>query len=162
MLKFSLSHVSHSGPIACDLGIALVFPAGYIIAHCIKGQSEAKQQSSEVFINSLLDTDCYQRIEAGRTAKERTKILHNIVGTCGMVLYLLPYYILYIHSTFFPIDAKNKSHHHDTLGILGLNLMHLTYDTNYISDLAGVDEIRLLFASLREEGVDKAQQDCLL
>jgi hypothetical protein len=127
-----------------------------MIAHGMKGQSEANQ-SIEVFINSLLDTYCSRMVEAGRTVKEMANILRNIVGTCGMVLYL-PYYILCAHDTFFPVDAENKSRHHDALGIIGLNLMRLAYDTDYIPNSAGADEIRRLFDSLLGEEVDKSQQ----
>ena len=126
-----------------------------MIAHGMKGQSEANQ-SIEVFVNSLLDTYCSRMVEAGKTAKEMANVLRNIVGTCGMFLYL-PYYMLYVHDTF-PVDAENKSRHHDALGILGLKLMRIAYDTDYIPDSTGADEIRGLFDSLRGEEVDKAQK----
>jgi len=38
---------------------------------------------------------------------------------CGHVL-CMPYYILHHHETF-PVDAENKSLHHDALGIHGFS-----------------------------------------
>ena len=122
-----------------------------MIAHGMKGLWE---ESIEVFINSLLDTYCSRMVEAGKTTVEMANILRNVVGTCGHILYM-PYYVLHVHDTF-PVDAENKSRHHDALGILGLKLMCLAYDPDYNS--AGAVDIRRLFDSLRKEEVEKALQ----
>jgi len=142
-----------AGPIGRDIGLALTFPIGCMIAHGMKGQWE---ESIEVYINSLIDKYCSRMVDAGKTTKEMANILRNIVGNCGWFMYL-PFYILNVHDTF-PVDAEYKSRHHDALGILGLKMMRLAYDTDYIPDSSGAVEIRGLFDSLRKEEVDNAQQ----
>ena len=115
------SHVLSSGPIGHDIGLALSFPIGCMIAHGMKGQWEA-DQSIEVYINSLLDTYRSRMVEAGKTTEDMAKILRSIVGTCGMFMY---FYIMGVHDTF-PVDAKNKSRHHHALGVLGLKFVQLS------------------------------------
>jgi hypothetical protein len=95
-------------------------------------------------------------VEAGKTTKEMAKIMRNIVGTCGMFLYL-PYYILHVpHHA--PVDAQDKERHYDSIGILGLKLMRLGFDTNYVPGSTGEAEIRAQFDSLRGAEVNAAQQ----
>jgi hypothetical protein len=118
----------------------------------MKGQWE---ESIEVYINSLIDTYCYRMVEAGKTTEEMANILRNIVGTCGMFMYLV-YYILRIQDTA-PVDAENKSRHHDAQGILGLKFMCLAFGTDYVSDSATAAEIRAQFDSFLKEEVDNAQ-----
>jgi len=143
-----------AGPIGRDIGLALPFPIGCMIAHGLKGQWE---ESIEVYINSLIDTYCSRMVEAGKTTDEIANILRNMVGICGWFMYL-PFYILNIQDTAFPVDAEYKSRHHDALGILGLKFMRLGFDTDYMPDTAGAVEIRALFNSLLKEEVDNAQQ----
>ena len=126
-----------------------------MIAHGMKGQWEANR-SIEVYINSLLDTYCSRMVEAGKTTEDMAKILRNIVGTCGMFMYLA-FYILGVHDTF-PVDAENKSRHRHALGVLGLKFMRLSHDTDNFPDSAGPVEIRGLFNALRKEEVDDAHQ----
>ena len=44
----------------------------------------------------------------------------------------------------------------DALGILGLKLLRLSYDTDYLAASADVDEVRKVFNSLWEEEVTRA------
>ena len=44
-----------------------------------------------------------------------------------------------------------------SVGILGLKFMQLSYDTDYLSDNASVDEIRKLFDKLTEDEITRAQ-----
>ena len=132
---------THSGPIGCDIGL--------------KGQLEAIQ-SIDAFIKTAIDTYCSRMVEAGKTTKEMAKIMRNIVGTCGMFEYLA-YYILHVpHHA--PVDAKDKERQYDSVGILGLKLMHLGFDTNYVPESTGEVEIRAQFNSLRGAEVNAAQQ----
>ena len=119
----------------------------------MKGQWE---ESIEVYINSLIDTYCYRMVEAGKTTEEMANILRNIVGTCGMFMYFV-FYIAKVQDTA-PVDAENKSRHHDAQGILGLKFMCLAFGTDYVSYSATAAEIRAQFDSLLKEEVDNALQ----
>jgi hypothetical protein len=147
-------YVLRSGPIGRDIGLAMPFPIGCLIAHGFKGMWEG---SIEVYINSLLDTYLSRMAEAGKTAGEIATILRTIVGMCGWFMYL-PFYILNIQDTAFPVDAEYKSRHHDALGVLGLKFMRLGFDTDYVPESTGAAVIRELFDSLLKEEVENAQQ----
>lgn len=144
-----------AGPIGRDIGLAITFPLSCMIAHGLKGQVGAIQ-SIEVFINSLLDTYCSRMVEAGKTTKEMAKIMRNIVGTLGMFEYLA-YYILRVPH-YAPVDAQDKERHYDSVGILGLKLMRLGFDTDYVPESTGVAEIRAEFDSLRGAEMNAAHQ----
>lgn len=145
-----------SGPIGRDVGLAICFPMGCMIAHTLCGRSEA-HKSIEVYVNALLDTYCTQMIESGKTMIEMEKILCTIAGTCGYFMFF-PFYILKIQDSF-PVEAgADNEFLRDALGILGLKLMNLTYNTvaNDPSSF-GMDVIRNTVMKLLEEEVTRAQ-----
>jgi hypothetical protein len=150
------SHVFwHSGPVGRDIGLALSFPIGCMIAHGLKGQWEANQ-SIEAYINSLLDTYCSRMVKAGKNPTEMAYILRNVVGWCGVYMYMA-LYVLKVQDTFPIESAENKMRHRDAVGILGLKLMRLAYDTNFVPEFIGMVEIRELFDSIRMDEVNSAR-----
>ena len=145
----------HSGPVGHDIGLALSFPTGCMIAHGLEGQWDANQ-SIEAYINSLLDTYCSRMVEAGKSPTEMAYILCNIVGWCGLYMYLA-FYVLNVQDTF-PIESvENKRQHRDAVGILGLKLMRLSYDTYFVPESIGMVEICELFDSMRMDEVVSAR-----
>ena len=52
----------------------------------------------------------------------------------------------------YPIEEGKGDRLKDAVGILGLKFMQLSYDTDYLSANASVDEIRKLFDKLTERG----------
>ena len=138
-----------------DVGLALSFPLGCMIAHGLNGQWEANQ-SIEVYVNSLLDAYCSRMVEAGKDPDDMADILRGIIGWCGAYMFL-GLYILNVQDAF-PIESvENKRRHRDAVGILGLKLMRLAYDTGFAPDFMGMLEIRELFDSMRLEEVDSAR-----
>ncbi len=115
-----------------------------------------REDSIEVYINSLIDTYCQRMAEAGKTTKEMANIIRNIVGTCGMWMYFI-FYVVKVQDNA-PVDAENKSRHHDAQGILGLRFMCLAYGAAYVTDSATAPEIRAQFDSLLKEEVDNSLQ----
>ena len=69
----------------------------------------------------------------------------------------LPFYILDVQMVSYPIEEGKKDRLKDAVGILGLKFMQLSYDTDYLSDNASVDEIRKLFDKLTEDEITRAQ-----
>ena len=144
-----------AGPLGRDIGLALSFPVGCMIAHTLNGQSEANE-SIEIFVNGLLDTYLARMAEAGKSEEEIAAILRNIVGWCGWFHYLV-FYILKAMVEHFPVESEEKRGQVvDALGILGLKLLRLSYDTDYLAASADVDEVRKVFNSLWEEEVTRA------
>lgn len=128
---------------------------GCMIAHALHGQSEACN-SIKVFIDTLLDTYCSRMTQTGKTRIEMACILRNIAGTCGNFMFVA-FYMVHAQD-FFPVEAgMEKDYLWDAVGILGLNLMRVAYDTNFILSSSGLDDIRDKMMKLLEEEVNNAQ-----
>ena len=84
------------------------------------------------------------------------KIMRNIVGTLGMFEYLAYYILLVPH--YAPVDAQDKERHYDSIGILGLKLMCLGFDTDYVPESTKAAEIRAEFDSLRGAEMNAANE----
>ena len=156
-LYFSLTQnkTTHiSGPIGRDVGLALTFPICCMIAHGLKGQQDANQ-SIDNYVNSIIDTYFERMVKAGKTTDEQAKILRNVVGTCGMFIFIV-FYVIEAQISVAPVDTEHKAWHRDTNGLLGLKLMRLGFDTDAYPISTGYVEIRELFNSLREEVVSSA------
>ena len=94
--------------------------------------------------------------ETGKTPVELASILRNIAGWTGWFQFMA----FYVQGAFllFPVnDDKNKNRVQDAMGVLGLKLMRLAYDTDYVSAHACVYDIRKVFNSFIEEEVTNAQ-----
>ncbi len=154
LTKFNLCTFC-SGPLGRDIGLALSFPFGCMIAHSLNGQAAATA-SIEVYTNGLLDAYCSRMAEAGKTPEELASILRHIAGWCGWFQYLA-FYILNVQDSFPVGPDTNRSRHHDALGVLGLKLMRLAYDTDYAPISTGPDEMREKMFSLVEEEVSLAR-----
>lgn len=144
-----------AGPIGRDIGLAMSFPIGCMIAHAMNGHSEANE-SIEIYINALLDTYFAIMADAGKTEKEMAGILRSIVGWCGWFSYL-GFYVLNVQDSFPVESEQNKKILHDSNGIIGMKLIRLAYDNDYVAASTSVDGIRKIFNSLREEEVARAQ-----
>jgi hypothetical protein len=149
-----LLNVFFSGPIGLDVGLALSFPMGCMIAHALNGQSEACN-SIKVFINTLLDTYCSRMIVARKTPIEMARVLRNIAGTCGNFMFVA-FYMLHVQDSFPVESSSDKEYLLDAIGILGLKLMRLAYDIDNTSACSGMDEIRSTMINLLEEEVSTA------
>lgn len=144
-----------AGPMGRDIGLALHFPVSCMIAHALNGHSEANE-SIKIYINTLIDVYCSRMIEAGKTPEEMADILRNIAGWCGWYQYLAVY-VLNVQDSY-PVESDEKKKYlRDAIGILGMNLMRLSYDTDYVPVSTGFDDIRKVFDSLQGDEVTRAQ-----
>ena len=138
------------------MGLSLSFPIACMVAHALNGHTEANESIS-AHINSLIDTYLSRMKEAGKkTPNEMASILRNIAGWCGWFQYMA-FYVQRVFDTFPVDDDVNKCRVQDAMGILGLKLMRLAYDTDYVPAPADVNEIREVFDSLVEDEVTRAQ-----
>ena len=145
-----------AGPIGKDVGSALSFPIGCMIAHGLNGRLEANV-CIDNYVNTLLDT-YLSRIEVdGKATEEIVATLRNIFGWCGRFLY----FVFYVRNDqeqgrLFPVHSDmNKERLRDSLGVLGLKLMRLSYDNDHVPASTGLDEVRKTFNSLLQEEVTR-------
>eukprot|EP00581_Thalassiosira_minuscula_P005570 CAMPEP_0183735376 /NCGR_PEP_ID=MMETSP0737-20130205/46467_1 /TAXON_ID=385413 /ORGANISM="Thalassiosira miniscula, Strain CCMP1093" /LENGTH=577 /DNA_ID=CAMNT_0025969101 /DNA_START=66 /DNA_END=1796 /DNA_ORIENTATION=- len=143
-----------AGPIGKDIGLALAYPIGCMIAHALNGHADANA-SIETFINTLMDTYCAKMTEAGKTPKEIDAIVRNIVGWTGW----FQYFTFYIMDVFpFPAESDaSKLRLRDALGVLGFKLLRLSYDREYVAASASAKDIRRIFNSLWGEEIKRGK-----
>jgi len=68
-----------AGPKGRDVGLALSFPIGCMVAHTMRGHLDANE-STNAFIISLLDSYAACMSEAGKTPEEVASIIRNVAG----------------------------------------------------------------------------------
>jgi len=148
--------MSIAGSKGRDLGWAIPFPISCMVCHALNGNIEANE-SIELHINTLIDTYLSRMADAGNTPSELAAILRTGVGWTGWFMFLI-FYILGFMTEFLPVESEvSKDRVIDSMGVLGMKLLRVGYDTNYIPESASVDEIRKVFNSLVEEEVTRAQ-----
>ena len=127
-----------------------------MIAHALNGHPEMNE-SIEVYINALIGTYCSKMTEAGKTEQEVAHIVRNIARWCGWFQYLA-FHILNVQD-LFPVESqKSKDYIHDAVGVLGLKLMRLSYDADYVAASTPSGEVQKIFDELKEEELERAHQ----
>ncbi|KAL7548064.1 hypothetical protein ACHAWF_011352 [Thalassiosira exigua] len=145
-----------AGPIGKDIGLALTFPLACMVSHALNGHREAKE-SITTYINSLLDTYKHKMFEAGKSREEVTAILRNIYGWAGWFSYGV-FYVLDCQTTF-PVESdEQKVYVRDSIGVLGLKLLRLSFDTDYIPTSASLEEVQKIFNLLWREEITRASR----
>jgi len=148
--------LSLAGPIGQDVGFALSFPIGSMIAHALSGHSDAVD-SIKQYTNALIDAYLARMMDGGKTTAELADILCNIIGWCGWFQYGV-FYVQNVMVDFFPVETEgNKKQVHDAVGMLGLKLIRLSFDTEYIATWISSKMMRNFFSSFLEEEVTRAQ-----
>lgn len=143
--------MAYAGPMGRDVGLAMSFPIGCMVAHALNGHMDANKSINQ-YISSLLDSYSARMIEAGKTPEEMAAITRNAIGWCGCFQFAV-FYFLNVQ-LFFPVEGEeNTKYLIDSMGILGLKLMHLSYDTHHLPTGANEQDIRTMFTSLVEEEV---------
>ena len=140
------------GPAGKDVGLALSFPMACAITHTLNGSLEAKD-SIQAYINSFLDTYICRMIESGKTEKEAASILRKGLAWGGYFAHAA-FYVMNVQIEAAPVESEEqKTCVRDSMGVLGLKLIRLGFDADFVSASAGLKEIRQVFASLLEEEV---------
>lgn len=142
------------GPIGRDLGQALAAPIGCYIGHALNGYREA---SIENYINTLLDQYFNWMAQSGKSEEELTYIYRNAIGWIGWCQFVV-FYFMKIQLNAFGVETeKLQAYMQDTLGLLGLKLMRLSYDTDYVPSSTNLKELKSIFTDLIEEEVTRAE-----
>ena len=127
-----------------------------MIAHALSGHSDAVD-SIKQYINALIDAYLARMMDNGKTTAELADILRNIIGWCGWFQYGV-FHVQNVMVDFFPAETdENKKYVHDAVGILGLKLIRLSFDTEYIATSISSKMMRNFFSSFLEEEVTRAQ-----
>ena len=142
--------MSIAGSKGRDLGWAISFPISCMVTHALNGHIESNE-SIELHIKTLIDTYLSRMADSGNNPSELAAILRTGVGWTGWFMFLI-FYMLGFMTEFLPVESKvSKDRVIDSMGVLGMKLLRVGYDTNYISESASVDEIRKVFNFLVEE-----------
>lgn len=152
-----------AGPMGKDVGSALSFPIACMCAHGLSGRLDLNL-CIDKYVNTLLDT-YLSRIEVdGMNTQGVVAILRNIFGWCGRFLY----FVFYVRNDqeqgrLFPVHSDStRERLRDSLGVLGLKLMRLSYDNDHVPASTGLDEVRHLFNTLLREEVTRGHHAIVL
>lgn len=149
-----------AGPKGRDVGLALSFPIGCLVAHALGGHLDANE-SINAFIISLLDTYALRMSEAGKTPEEVASIIRNVTGWTGWFQFLA-FYFLNVQMVDFPCETEHdRKYVRDAMGVLGLKLLRLSYDTDYFPEGATTEQVKKMFLSLVEEEVTETATERL-
>jgi len=141
-----------AGPKGRDIGLALSFPIGCMVAHALSGHLDANE-SINAFIISLLDSYAACMVEAGKTPEEVSSIIRNVTGWAGLFQFLA-FYFLDVQMVNFPCETEHdRKYVKNAMGVLGLKLLRLSYDTDYFPEGATTEQVKKMFLSLVEEEV---------
>jgi thiamine kinase-like enzyme len=153
--------MSMAGPKGRDVGLALSFPIGCMVAHALAGHLEANHSINE-YIVTLLDSYMECMAKAGKTEEELASIMRNIPAWTGWFQFLA-FYFLECQLIHFPCETEHdRKYVKDAMGVLGLKLFRLAYDTDYFPEGATADQVKEMFLSLVEEEVTETAQERLL
>lgn len=147
-----------AGPKGRDVGLVLSFPIGCMIAHALSGHLDANE-SINAFIVSLLDSYVACMSEAGKTPTEVSSIIRNLCGWTGWFQFLA-FYLLDVQTNFFPCETEyERKYVQNAMGVLGLKLLRLSYDTDYFPEGATTEQVKKMFLSLVEEEVTETAHE---
>ena len=157
-----LFHVfSMAGPKGRDVGLALSFPIGCMVAHALGGHLDASE-SINAFIISLLDSYAACMSESGKSPEDVASIIRNVTGWTGWFQFLA-FYFLDVQMVDFPCETEHdRNYVKDAMGVLGLKLLRLSYDTDYFPEGATTEQVKKMFLSLVKEEVTEAGQERLM
>jgi thiamine kinase-like enzyme len=147
-----------AGPIGRDVGLALAGPIGCLVGHALNsGRSE---ESIQNYVDTLLDRYCSNMIEAGKTEEEMAKIVQNVAGWVGWCQYIV-FYFLGVQLDAFGVESEElQSYMRDSMGILGLKLMHFSYGTDQLTVSKDLKEVLKTFTALYSSEVSRAIFHC--
>lgn len=130
------------------------------MAHALGGHLDASE-SINAFIVSLLDTYALRMSEAGKTPEEVASIIRNAAGWAGY-FQLCCFYRLGLQIVDFPCETEHdRKYVRDAMGVLGLKLLRLSYDTDYFPEGATIEQVKKMFLSLVEEEVTETATERL-
>jgi thiamine kinase-like enzyme len=150
-----------AGPKGRDVGLALSFPIGCMVAHALAGHLDANESIND-YIVTLIDSYMECMAKAGKTEEELASIMRNIPAWIGWFQFLA-FYFLDVQMVNFPCESEHdRKYVKDSMGVLGFKLMRLAYDTDYFPEGATAEQVKRMFLSLVEEEVTETAQERML
>eukprot|EP00984_Skeletonema_dohrnii_P039027 scaffold42952_cov255-Skeletonema_dohrnii-CCMP3373.AAC.1 len=94
-----------AGPKGRDVGLALSFPIGCMVAHALGGHLDSNE-SINAFIISLLDSYAACMSQAGKSPEEVASIIRNVIGWAGCFQFFA-FYFLDVQMAEFPCETEH-------------------------------------------------------
>ncbi|KAL9188409.1 hypothetical protein ACHAXT_006787 [Thalassiosira profunda] len=149
--------MAYVGPIGKDIGWALSFPIACMVAHALNGHMDTKD-SILAHNNSLLDSYIFKMIESGNSKEEMAGVLRNIFGYIGLFHYQI-FYVMQCQIDSVPVENDEQATYvRDAMGTLGLKLIRLGFEANFVSESATLEDVRSIYDSLWEEEMTRASE----
>ena len=144
------------GPFGRDAGLVLAWPLACMVAHALKNTESNANIQIRHFMETFLK--CYlSEMSSGRTAKEMTSMYKRCFGWAGLFMVG----VFYLSDGFIgeapgAENKKSREYIRDAMGVLGLKLMRVCYDTEYVPESTSLAELTLLFNALVDEELTQA------
>eukprot|EP00986_Skeletonema_menzelii_P001113 scaffold304_cov80-Skeletonema_menzelii.AAC.7 len=144
------------GPFGRDAGYVLSWPLACMVAHAIKNTESNANIQIRRFIETFLK--CYlSEMSCGRTAEEMAYMYRRCFGWAGLFMVA----VFYSSEGFIgeAPGAENKEareYIRDSMGVLGLKLVRLCYDTDYVPERTSLTDLTALFNALVDEELTQA------
>ena len=144
------------GPFGRDAGYVISWPLTCMVAHSLNNTESNANIQIRHFIENFLKS-YLSEMNCGRTAVETTSIYRRCIGWAGLFM------VAVFHSAQGFIGeapgAKKKEareYIRDSMGVLGLKLMRLCYDTVYVPEDTSFTKLTVLFNALVDEELTQA------
>ncbi|KAL9188411.1 hypothetical protein ACHAXT_006789 [Thalassiosira profunda] len=118
-----------------------------------EGTFVLSKDSILAYIHLFLDAYICRMVESGKTEEEAASILRKGLAWGGYFAHAA-FYIMNVQIEAAPVESEEQmTYVRDSMGTLGLKLIRLGFDADFVSASAGLNEIRQVFGSLLEEEV---------
>ena len=144
------------GPHGRDCGLVLSWPLACMVAHALNNTESHANIQIRHFIETFLI--CYlSEMSSGRTAEEIAHIYRRCFGWAGWFM-VAAFYLQdgFIGEAPGAENKKTREYIRDSMGLLGLKLLRLCYDTEYCPESTNLTELTLLFNTLVDEELTRA------
>ena len=145
------------GPQGRDAGLVIAWPLACKVSHALCGHVESNESIQiRLFVHTFL-TSYFSEIATDETEEELAQIYRQCVGWCGWFML-----VAFWKSNAFLGDApgcedeKSREYVRESMGVLGLKLMRLSYDKEYVPEKTTLNELTVLFNMLVDEEVTQA------
>ena len=141
------------GPHGRDCGLVLSWPLACMVAHALENTESNANNQIRNFIETFLK--CYlSEMSSGRSPREIAHIYRQCFGWAGnfmvAVFYLCDGFIGEVPGAQ---NKKAREYVRDSMGLLGLKLMRVCYDKEYVPEDTNLSELTAIINALVDEEV---------
>lgn len=144
------------GPFGRDAGLVLSWPLVCMVSHALKNTESNANIQIRRFIETFLT--CYlSEMSTGKTAQEMACMYRRCFGWAGLFMVA----VFYLNDGFVgeapgAENKKARDYIRDSMGVLGLKMMRVCYDTEYVPETTTLNELTIMFNTLVEEELTQA------